>query len=316
MAAIATALERAHDKPHSTATGRRQRHRCGRPRRATAMQAGIARPSRHARMQFVSGHFSHRAGARDYRLFIPATPTGRQATRAGRDAARLHAEPRRFRQRHAHECPRRRIRRAGALSRHRRSQANAQGCWNWFKHNHQGRERGEPALLAAMARHIAETHGVDPAHIYVAGLSAGGAMAAILAVTHPDVFAAAGVHSGLPAGRGARPARCAGGHAGPGRTSCRRVRAEVQRAPDRLPRRCRHHGSPSPMPNSVAAAHGGTGRRASTSNSLGSSKAHAACTRRASQATQRGRVVTEEWLVHGAGHAWSGGEPDRVLCRR
>ncbi|MEP6791240.1 MAG: PHB depolymerase family esterase, partial [Ramlibacter sp.] len=54
-------------------------------------------------------------------------------------------------------------------------QANPQRCWNWFKHSHQERERGEPALLAAMAREVMAQHAIDPQRVYVTGLSAGGA---------------------------------------------------------------------------------------------------------------------------------------------
>jgi len=78
--------------------------------------------------------------------------------------------------------------------------SNASKCWNWFVPADQRRGHGEPAYLAALIRHIAATRPIDPDRIYVAGLSAGGAMAAILAREYPEIFAAAGVHSGLPPG--------------------------------------------------------------------------------------------------------------------
>src|SRR6185436_5300190 len=75
--------------------------------------------------------------------------------------------------------------------------ANATRCWNWFSPQHQRRGSGEPALIAGMTRHILQTPRVDRDPCYLPGLSAGRAVAAILAREIPDLFAAAGVHSGI-----------------------------------------------------------------------------------------------------------------------
>jgi poly(hydroxyalkanoate) depolymerase family esterase len=77
---------------------------------------------------------------------------------------------------------------------------NPHGCWNWFLAAHQSRDRGEPAAIAAIVRELIGSTAkctIDARRVFVAGISAGGAMAAILATTYPDVFAAVAVHSGL-----------------------------------------------------------------------------------------------------------------------
>ncbi len=76
--------------------------------------------------------------------------------------------------------------------------ANGNRCWNWFLAAHQARERGEPAAIVALVNDVVARHPIDPQRIFVAGLSAGGAMAAILAEQAPDVFAAAGIMAGIP----------------------------------------------------------------------------------------------------------------------
>ena len=75
--------------------------------------------------------------------------------------------------------------------------ANASGCWNWFDPKHQRRGAGEPGVLAGIARSVVEELSIEPGRCFVAGLSAGGAMAAVLAELYPDLFAGVGIHSGL-----------------------------------------------------------------------------------------------------------------------
>lgn len=181
-------------------------------------------------------------------------------------------------------------------------QTNPQHCWNWFKHTHQQRGRGEPALIAGMVGEVMRRHRIDKDRVYVAGLSAGGAMAAILGETYPDLFAAVGVHSGLPAG------------------AARDLPSALDAMKKGTGGRARNR-SLRPVPTIVI--HGDADRTVHPVNgeqviwaSTGDGGVHEAETvhapqrRRATRRVHRdagGRVVAEHWVVHGAPHAWSGG---------
>ncbi len=80
------------------------------------------------------------------------------------------------------------------------SRANPMRCWNWFEPAHQDKGTGEPAMIAALTRQVLKRHNADPSRVYIAGLSAGGAMAALVAGLHPELYAGLGVHSGVPTG--------------------------------------------------------------------------------------------------------------------
>ncbi len=180
-------------------------------------------------------------------------------------------------------------------------QANPQGCWNWFKHTHQQRGRGEPAQLAGMTRAVMAQHAIDPGRVYVAGLSAGGAMAAILGAAYPELYAAVGVHSGLAAGAASDL---------PSALAAMRAGASAQPSLHDVPTIVFHGDADATVHPAngaqVAAAAAGAG---ATEQVHEVSRGHGtrAATRRVHLDRHSGRVRAEHWLVHGAPHAWAGG---------
>ena len=182
-------------------------------------------------------------------------------------------------------------------------EAHPNRCWDWFRRENQSRDAGEPAILASLIRKIIKTQGVDPARVYIAGLSAGASMALIMADEYPDLFAAVGVHSGLPSGAAhdQGSALLAMNRGNPGR-------------------RLRH-----PMPTIVF--HGGHDRVVNPRNgrlvairareafpslrggeSAGQVK-NGRAYRKSVHRIGSGRPLVEHWTIDASGHAWSGGSP-------
>lgn len=257
--------------------------------------------------QFLARSFTCPAGSRSYRLYVPASAPDRPhgliimlhgckqdpedfAAGTGMNAvAEAHglmvAYPR------------------------QRGADNASSCWNWFRPADQMRDGGEPSIIAGITEEIMSESGLDRSRVFVAGLSAGGAMAAVMGETYPDLYSAAGIHSGLAYGsandvvsafsamRGdgslaSGPKRLANGH---------RLRTIVfQGSADRTVH-------PSNADRIVAAA-APTGAGCAVRKESGRSAGGRIYTRTI-VADSGGSPAVEYWLVEGAGHAWSGGHP-------
>lgn len=257
--------------------------------------------------EFISGSYTNQAGTRPYKLYIPTGYAGKPlpmivmlhgCTQTAEDFAagtRMNAL--------AEE------RQCFVLYPAQTRAANRSRCWNWFKRGDQRRGKGEPAIIAGMTREVLSRYGCDARKLYVAGLSAGGAMAAVMGAAYPDVYAAVGIHSGLAVGsahdvpsafaamRGTPPSSTGG--AAPGHTSFA-VPLIV------------FHGDrdttvhPSNSEQVILESADCNGAANTVSVERGQVPGGHAYTRTVHR-DPTGRVILEHWLVHGAGHAWSGG---------
>ncbi|MCW5657805.1 MAG: PHB depolymerase family esterase [Burkholderiaceae bacterium] len=193
--------------------------------------------------------------------------------------------------------------------------ANGSNCWNWFEPQHQDRAGAEPSIIAGIVREIGRAYRVDERSVFVAGLSAGAAMAVILGATHPDLFAAVAAHSGLPHGaahdvasafaamHGAQPA------ASPLQPRARRTPESSRAVPTIV-----LHGTADATvvpSNGDAIVQKAAAKLASERGPL---------TRRVEPRVTNGRLCTriayldpdglpvvEQWVVQGGGHGWFGG---------
>jgi poly(hydroxyalkanoate) depolymerase family esterase len=252
---------------------------------------------------FVAGTFSNAAGSRTYKLFIPSRSEGRQlplvvmlhgCTQSPDDFA---AGTRMNFMAEEHDC--------FVVYPEQPSGANQSKCWNWFRTGDQRRGGGEPSLIAGLTRQIMRDHAIDPKRVYVAGLSAGGAAAAIMAATYPDLYASVGIHSGLACGAAtdlpsAFVAMRQGGVSqaiADGKPSVPTIVFHGDRDTtvnpnngDRIIEQSAKATSPAPkvLRGRVPDGHAYT---------------------RTILTDGGGRATSEHWNVHGAGHAWSGGSP-------
>ena len=195
--------------------------------------------------------------------------------------------------------------------------ANPNSCWNWFEPGHQRRGQGEPELLVAMVRDVMARHPVDAQRVYAAGLSAGGAMAAVLGREYPDVFAAVGVHSGLQAGA-ANNMMAALSAMNNGAKLGTKSRPATHPSGAPHPALIVFHGDADSTVHAkngeqlvdaaLEAALGGKSavRHEALSGQSGGGQRFTRTVYRA--ASSKGAdVLAEHWVLHSAGHAWSGG---------
>lgn len=250
--------------------------------------------------KFIDGSHTNAAGTRTYKLYVPSTYTGEQQVPL---VVMLHG------------CTQDPVDFASGTQMNQLAEemhclvvypaqsqsANAQRCWNWFSAVDQTRDQGEPSIIAGITRDVMASHNVDDAQVYVAGLSAGGAMATIMGTLYPDLYAAVGVHSGLPfASAHDLPSALAAmkGKFGQPRDQGKSIPIIVFHGDrdttvhpangDELIARGKHHAAKDIVvePGRVPDGH--------------------AYTRTVHQHPD-GTPHAEQWLIHGAGHAWSGG---------
>jgi poly(hydroxyalkanoate) depolymerase family esterase len=262
--------------------------------------------------QFLAKSFSNPAGSRAYKLYVPRQYRGQPlplivmlhgCTQSPDDFAagtrmNLRAEE--------HNC--------FVAYPEQSASANISKCWNWFRPGDQIRGEGEPALIAGLTRQVMSDYSVDEERVYAAGLSAGGAAAAVLAAAYPDLYAAIGVHSGLACGAASDVPSAFAAMRRSGPMARRRSSSNL----------CGTEGDSRIVPAIVF--HGDQDTTVHPNNGdqvIAQLKEALTTDARVTVEDRRipgGRTYTrtvhrdaadhsifEQWVIHGAGHAWSGG---------
>jgi len=261
--------------------------------------------------KFLSATFSNPAGTRPYKLYVPSGYQGQPAplivmlhgcTQSPDDFAagtRMNAVA------EEHGCL--------VVYPAQTSAANVSKCWNWFSAGDQRRDQGEPSLIAGITREVMRQYEVDPRRVYVAGLSAGGAAAAIMGAAYPDLFAAIGVHSGLACGvAGDLPSAFAAMRKGKnGSVQQTPVRPDADKGQRVVPAIVFHGDRDTtvhPCNGDDVVAQSTLATPLETRVEEGRvSGGHSYI--RSLHIGASGETLVEQWLIHGAGHAWSGGSP-------
>lgn len=269
--------------------------------------------------RLIERSYTNRFGTRDYELYVPSGYTGQTVTMivmlhgCTQSPSDLAVGTRMNELAEAHTFL--------VAYPSQTSSANSSRCWNWFESANQRRGQGEPSIIAGITCEVLGEYNVDPDRVYIAGMSAGGAMAAIVGTSYPDLYAAIGVHSGLAPGS-AHDLRSG--------FAAMRKGGSVSAAPY-VPSGTYSNDSSRVLPAIVF--HGDRDKTvhprnadrvvahltASAGDSNISSKPVLRVTKQQGQASDghaytlstyqdaEGHALVEHWTVHGLGHAWSGG---------
>lgn len=262
--------------------------------------------------QFIKGTYKSSQGVHDYRLYVPTTYE--QAVAEGTNLpliVMLHgctqspedfaAGTRMNELAEQHRCL--------VLYPSQPASANQNRCWNWFNVNDQQRGQGEPAWIAQLTQSIIKDYAVDTKRVYIAGLSAGGAMAVIMAEAYPELYAAVGVHSGLAYGSASDLSSALmvmrrGGTVAVSRTGNNDYMPTIV-----------FHGD---QDHTVSIRNGNqiieqAQRRLQSQKTTLNTQQHSQCSEQNRRSTQlvicdeSGVSQLEYWKIHGAGHSWAGG---------
>jgi poly(hydroxyalkanoate) depolymerase family esterase len=260
--------------------------------------------------RFIEGLHSNPAGSRSYKLFIPSHYQGQPlplvvmlhgCTQSPEDFA---AGTRMNFVAEQQTC--------FVVYPAQRSDANQAKCWNWFRTGDQQRGSGEPSLIAGITRQIMRDYSVDPKRVYVGGLSAGAAAAAVMGATYRDLYAAIGIHSGLACGAAIDlPSAFVAMRQGALATSSGSGDTIIQTGGPTVPTIV-FHGDRDMTVHPSNADHilEQSARTTSTRKILYRGRvAGGHAYTRTVHTDASGRGIFEHWNIHGAGHAWSGGSP-------
>lgn len=269
------------------------------------MRAPGTAPPMPSGAQFVNGSYRNHAGARNYKLYIPSSYHGQAMPllvmlhgctqdpddfAAGTQMNAVAEEQQCF-----------------VVYPAQSASANNHKCWNWFNALDQQHGQGEPSIIAGIAQQVIDEYPVNERQVYVAGLSAGGAMAVIVGALYPELFAAVGVHSGLPfASAKDLPSALSamkGGAAGMGGSGGPGVSVPIIVFHGDKDSTVHPRNGEQVMAQRLRAEAAAKAAAKVDSGSVPNGHRYT----RTTHSQQDGAPLGEHWVVHGAGHAWSGG---------